>query len=311
MSNIYDIIIIGGGPSGLTAGIYSSRAGYKTLLIEKLVPGGQMILTDLIENYPGFPDGVTGFELQERFTKQAEKFGVEIISDDIIKIEKNNDEFTAHSHVNEYKAISVILASGSSYKKLDVPGEKEYSAKGVSYCGTCDAPFFKGKNVAVIGGGDTALTEALFISKFAKSVKILHRKERFRAISDLIKKTTKEPNIEFVFNTIVNEIKGENFVKSIITKNSLTNKIEEIPVDGVFIFIGTIPNTNFVPENILDEYKFIITDSKMKTQIDGLFACGDARSDAFRQIICASAEGATASENAGIYVDKIKGNSYK
>ena len=309
--NDYDIVIIGGGPAGLSAGIYASRAGYKTLIIEKIGTGGQMMLTDVIDNYPGFPDGITGFELQDKMVKQAQKFGTEIITDDIVKIEKNDNEFIVYSPQKKYTCLSVIIASGARHKTLDVKGEKEFASRGVSYCGTCDAPFFRNKDVVVLGGGDSALTEALFIAKFAKSIKIVHRKDRFRAVQSLVKQAEENPKIRFVFNSVLDEIKGENFVKSVVIKNILTNDVKEVQSDGVFIFVGLSPNTEFVPKEILNDAKYIITDSKMATKSSGIFACGDVRADTFRQVICASSDGATAAESAGHYIDELKGCAYK
>jgi thioredoxin reductase (NADPH) len=311
MNDIYDIIIIGGGPAGLSAGMYGTRAGFNVLLIEKIGTGGQLMLTDIIDNYPGFQEGVTGFELQERLKKQAEKFGLKIINDNVIKIEKKENDFFLYSKENLYKCNSVIIASGASHKVLDIKGEKEFAAKGVSYCGTCDGPFFKDKSVVVIGGGDTALTESIYISKFIKKLTIIHRKDRFRAVSSLAQKIDHIPVIEKTFNSVITEIKGDNKVRSVIIKNLLTQESEELHVDGVFIFIGIMPNSDFIDLPILDNDKFIITNYKMETSIEGLFACGDIKSNAFRQIVCATSDGATAANYAGEYINLIRGCKYK
>jgi thioredoxin reductase (NADPH) len=311
MDRIYDLIIIGGGPAGLTAGIYASRAGYNVLLIEKIGTGGQMMLTDIIDNYPGFPDGVTGFELQERMTNQALKFGLNIINDEIIKLEKKDNIFLVYSDKNEYRSLSVSISSGSTYKLLGIRGEREFSAKGVSYCGTCDGPFFKDKIVAVIGGGDTALTESIFISKFAKKIILIHRKDKFRAVNDLVKRVNLNPKIEKIFNSSALEIKGDKFVESLVIKNNISGEINEIRLNGVFVFIGTIPNSKFIDLPILDGFNFVKTNFKMETSINGLYACGDIRSDAFRQIVCAVSDGATAANYAGEYINHVKGKEYK
>jgi thioredoxin reductase (NADPH) len=310
MNDIFDIIIIGGGPAGLTAGIYSGRAGYDTLLIEKVGLGGQVMLTDIIENYPGFPDGITGFELQERMSKQMDKFGVKKTFENVIKIEKNEKTFMVKTDLKEYKALSVIIASGADHKKLNIPGEKEFISKGVSYCGTCDAPFFKNKNVIVVGGGDTALSEALFLSKFANQVTIIHRRDRFRAVKDLVNKAENTKNIDFLFNTMVIKINGENMVTSVTLKDIKSDKIYEKNINGVFIFIGNVPNNNFIDKNLLDDNGYIIADQFMSTKQNGIFVAGDIISNTFRQIICAASDGAKASEYAGKYVDALKGNSY-
>lgn len=310
MSKLYDIIIIGGGPAGMTAGIYAGRGGYKTAIIEKISTGGQMMLTDIIDNFPGFPDGITGFELQDKMHRQVKKFGTEIINDEVIKISKENDIFTIESsNKNIYQSLSVILAMGAKHKLLNVKGEKEFSSKGVSYCATCDGPFFRGKIVAVIGGGDTALTESIFLSKFCKKVFIVHRRDKFRAVQSLVNSAKRISNIQFVFNSIVEEIKGEEFVKSILLKDK-DNNLKELSVDGVFILVGLEPNTDFIDLPILDENRYITTNEKMMTSIKGLFASGDVRVNAFRQIITACGDGALAYHYASEYIDELKGNKY-
>ncbi len=310
MNDIYDLIIIGGGPAGLAASIYSNRAGYDVLVIEKVGFGGQMVLTDLIDNYPGFPDGVNGFELQDKMVKQAEKFNMQSKFEAVKNIEKKENYFIVTTDNNSYKSLSVIIASGAKSRKLSIPGEGKFTSRGVSYCATCDGAFFKEKDIIVIGGGDTALTEAMYLSKFGKTVKIVHRRDRFRAVKSLVDLAEKNEKINFIFDSIPTEIKGDNFVKSIVLKNNKTGEQSEINVDGVFIFVGLDPNTDFVDKSILDESNYIITDICMATKIEGLFAAGDVRSQAFRQIVCAVANGAAASEYAGKYIDQIKGNEY-
>jgi len=308
MEKLYDLIIIGGGPSGMTAGIYAGRGGYKTIIIEKLGTGGQMMLTDIIDNFPGFPDGITGYELQDKMHRQVKKFGSEIVYDEIIKISKEDNIFKVESKNSIYRSLAIILALGAKHKPLNVKGEKEFLSKGVSYCATCDGPFFRGKSIAVIGGGDTALTEAIFLSKFAKKVFIVHRRDRFRAVQSLVNSAKKITNIEFVFNSVVQEIKGEEFVKSIILKEN--DNIKELPINGVFILVGLEPNTDFIDLPILDENRYIITDEKMMTPIKGIFACGDVRANSFRQIVTACGDGALAYHYACEYIDEIKGNKY-
>ncbi len=311
MSDIIDIAIIGGGPAGLSAGIYGARAGYRTVMIEKMGTGGQMLLTDIIDNYPGFEDGIAGYELQDKLVKQATKFGLEIVYETVTGITKADKFFDIKTESNILRAKSVIIASGAKHRELGTKGEAEFAAKGVSYCGTCDAPFFRDKSVIVIGGGDSALTEALFIAKFAKDIKIIHRKDRFRAVKSLIDQCTNSGKIEFIFNTVVEEIVGNTKVTGVRLLDSTTGKISEIQADGVFIFVGLIPNTEFVDRSILDQSGYIITSKHMQTGIEGLFAAGDVRSDAFRQVVCACSDGAFAAESSGKYIDQIEGNEYK
>jgi thioredoxin reductase (NADPH) len=309
---MYDIIIIGGGPAGLSAGLYAARARYKVVVVEKLGTGGQMMLTDHIDNYPGFPDGVSGFELQDRMLKQAQKFDLEVHSAGITGIERKKDTFYLTTEDNRQIAgKSVIIASGAKHRTLGIPGEGKFASKGVSYCGTCDGPFFRDKDVVVIGGGDTALTEALFIAKFAKSVKIVHRRNRFRAVKALVEECTQNEKIEFVFNSTVSEISGDERVNAVILKDVESGEEKTISTDGVFIFIGLLPNTDFVDKQLLDEENYIVTTQKMETQIPGMYAAGDVRSGAFRQIICAAADGAKSAQYAGEYIDELKGEAYK
>ncbi|HNZ27883.1 MAG TPA: thioredoxin-disulfide reductase [Spirochaetota bacterium] len=307
---MYDIIIIGAGPAGLTAGIYSCRAGYKTLIVEKLNAGGQMMLTDAIDNYPGFPEGITGFELQDRLKKQADKFGAEFVYGEASKIDKTGDILTITCEGKKYETKAAIITTGASHRKLGVKGEKEFSSKGVSYCGTCDGPFFRDKNVVIVGGGDTALTEAIFLARLAKSVAVVHRRDRFRAVESLIKQAESISNISFIYNSTLEEIKGDASVKSVVLKNTLTNNIQEINVDGVFIFVGLDPNTNFLDKSIKDEKGYVVIDKDMKTAIKGFYAAGDVRADAYRQIVCACGDGAKAAKFAMEYVDELSGNAY-
>ncbi len=308
---IYDVIIVGGGPAGLACGIYSGRAGNKTLIIEKLGTGGQMMLTDVIDNYPGFEDGITGFDLQDKMVKQCKKFNVLFESDEVKNISVKENLFTLLCENSSYQALSVVIASGAKHKELGIPGEREFASKGLSYCGTCDGPFFRNRDVVIVGGGDSALTEALFIAKFANSIKIVHRKNRFRAVESLVEMAKQNPKITFVFDSAVEEVKGDNFVKSVIVKNLLTNETKEVMTDGVFIFVGLKPNSEFLPKEVLDDSGYVNTNYKMESSIKGLYSAGDVRSNAFRQVICATSDGATAAFYAGEYISELKGHSYK
>ncbi|HOS33367.1 MAG TPA: FAD-dependent oxidoreductase, partial [Spirochaetota bacterium] len=270
----------------------------------------QIMLTDAIDNYPGFPEGITGFELQDRLKKQADKFGAEFVYGEASKIDKTGDILTITCEGKKYETKAAIITTGASHRKLGVKGEKEFSSKGVSYCGTCDGPFFRDKNVVIVGGGDTALTEAIFLARLAKSVAVVHRRDRFRAVESLIKQAESISNISFIYNSTLEEIKGDASVKSVVLKNTLTNNIQEINVDGVFIFVGLDPNTNFLDKSIKDEKGYVVIDKDMKTAIKGLYAAGDVRADAYRQIVCACGDGAKAAKFAMEYVDELSGNAY-
>lgn len=312
---MYDVVIIGGGPSGLTAAIYASRARLKTLLIESVSIPGQAITTSDIENYPGFPDGLNGFELVDRFKKQAGKFGAEFKTGNVknIKQSKKKDKNTWQIEFDEGLAtsLSVIVATGARPKKLGVPGEDTLCGKGVSYCAVCDATFFKNKNIAVLGGGDTAVEEALFLTKFANKVTLIHRKNRLRATKILQERALANKKIEFMWDSVVNEILGNDKVKALKIKNLKTGRATDFPSEGIFIFVGYAPNTDFLKGVIkLDRAGYIITDGDMKTTKEGIFACGDARKKTLRQIVTACGDGATAAFSAGTYVEELKGTAY-
>ena len=294
---VYDVIIIGGGPAGLSAAIYSSRSGLKTLLIEREMIGGHLIITDFIENYPGFDKGVNGFDLSLKLQTQAETFGAEIISAEI----KNVSDGLIKKIIteeSEYQAKALIIAAGTSIRKLDIDGEFELTGKGVSYCAVCDAPLFKGKDTAVIGGGDSALQEAIYLSKFAKSVKIIHRRDTFRASKNLQYKALNTSNISVIYDSVPLEIKGLERVEKLIISNVKTQKKEELELSAVFVFIGLIPNTALFSFLKLDESGYILTDENMQTSSKGIFACGDIRQKNLRQIITAASDGAIAAIEA-------------
>ena len=306
-----DILIIGAGPAGLSAAIYAGRAGFQTIMLEKIGSGGQMMLTDKIDNYPGFPEGIAGFDLQNKMLLQAKKFGAKLVYAEVSEIKKTSEGFSVVlSDGKVMTAGSVIVAVGASHRTLGVPGEAELANKGVSYCGTCDGPFFRAKKTVVVGGGDSALTEAIFIAKFAKEVTIVHRRDRFRAVHSLIKQVEATANIKTKMNATVEEICGTDSVTGVVLKDTVSGEKTDFETDGVFIFTGLLPATTFLPAEILDGQKYIVTNEKMETAIPGLYAAGDARSGAFRQVICAASDGATVANYAGEWLEAQRGNAY-
>jgi len=304
---IYDVIIIGGGPSGLSAGIYASRARLKTLIIEKAGCGGQIAITDHLENYPGFEEGINGFELAVKMEKQARTFGCEITYGEVISIETSDKtKKIILSDNTEYSTKTIIIASGANFKKLNVSGEKEFIGKGVSYCATCDGPFFRNKEIAVIGGGDSALQEALYLTKFVTKVNLIHRRDAFRAAKILQEKVFNEPKINIIYDTVVEQILGQDTVEQIKLKNVKTGNITQLAVNGIFVFVGWLPNTSFLKQTQikLKETGYILTDDNMKTSQEGVFACGDVRYKVLRQVVTAAGDGATAAISAQHYLEK-------
>lgn len=303
-NTFYDLVILGGGPAGLTAGLYAKRSYLKTILIEKGPLGGQVLYTDFIENYPGFPEGISGYELMELFKKHVEKFGLPIHYDEAIDFAGLGDyKEIVLSSGKTIKTKAIILALGAKPKTLNIPGEKEYTGKGVSYCAICDGPFYRDEIVAVVGGGNTALQEALFLAKIARKVYLIHRRESFRATAILQERVLSEPKIEVLWPVVVEKIEGSDKVERIIIKSLKEDKTEELKVSGIFIFIGLSPQTDWLKGKIdLDENGFIIVDRDMRTNVPGVFACGDVVSKKFRQIINACGEGAVAALSAEEYI---------
>jgi len=312
----YDVIIIGGGPAGLTAGLYTGRTRLKTLLLEKIAPGGQATVAWTIENYPGFPEGIGGSELMDRFKKQVEKYGLEIKSGEVVKINvtsedklsKGEPEKVIKTEKEEYKTIALIVATGTRPRKLEVPGEERLIGRGVSYCATCDGPLFKNQKVVVVGGGDTAVREALFLSKFADKITLIHRRDELRATRIIEEQAVSNPQLEFLLNSVVTEILGETEVQGVRVRNLGTGEDSILEAKGVFVHIGTLPNTGFLKGVVeMDKEGFIITDENMETSVKGIYACGDVRKKLLRQVVTACGEGATAGFAAGQYVGKWKG----
>lgn len=310
----YDVIIIGGGPAGYSAGIYAARAMLKTLLLEGASTVSQITITDLVENYPGIPDGINGFDLMQLFKKQAKKFGLETVTQDASAVGKKAAEdvvWEVAAGDKVYKALSIIVATGAHWRSLNIPGEERFAGKGVSYCATCDGPFFRQRNVVVVGGGDTAIQEALFLTRFAKKVMVVHRRDRLRAAGLLQKRAFAEKKIEFIWNSKLVEIVGEEFVTSIRAEDVNTERVREIPAEGVFIFVGRLPYTSIF-HNLLeiDKAGFILTDENLQTSTAGIFAAGDCRVKHFRQVITAASDGANALNSAQLYIEALKGESY-
>lgn len=301
-----DLIIIGGGPAGLTAGLYAARSRLKSILLEKLSPGGQVILTDWVENYPGFPDGISGFELMERIRRQAENFGLNIQSQDVIKLNISPERKLVVTDKGSLETRALILATGATPRKLGIEGEERLTGKGVSYCATCDGPFYRDQEVAVIGGGDTAVEEALFLTKFAIKVHLVHRRNELRATKLLQERATAQEKIELVWDTVPTRILGETGVKEIEIKNVNTGGLSRIPVEGVFVFIGYNPSSELARGQLkLDTRGFIVTNNDMETSLAGVFAAGDVRSKLLRQISTAVGEGATAAFAAERYIESV------
>ena len=295
MNKDYDVIIIGGGPAALAAAVYTCRALLKTLILEKKYLGGQLVGTELIENYPGFPEVIGGVELTQRMEAQAKRFGVEIRYEEVLKLDVENGLKVVTTDTDKYGSHIVILASGADPKKLGVPGEDEFYGKGVSYCATCDGAFYRGKNVVVIGGGDSAITEGIFLTKYAQTVQIIHRRDEFRATKIYLDDAFSNPKIKVILNTLIESIHGKEKVDGVVIQNVVTKEKKDIPSDGVFIFIGSSPNTGFLGNLLcVDAGCHIETNIHMETVIEGLYAVGDIRKNSYRQIATAIGEGVTA-----------------
>lgn len=312
----YDIIIIGAGPAGLSAGLYAVRAGMKVKVLEKASAGGQMLLTDLVENFPGFPEGIKGPALAGRFKAQAVKSGLKIISEEakqIVFVEPSQavSGYTVKTEDNVYRTHSIILACGAIPKRLDVPREERLSGRGVSYCATCDGPLFRNRRIIVVGAGNAACEEALFLSKFARSVTLVHRRGRLRADKVLQVRLKADPKIDFIWNSQVLEILGEEKVAGVKLEDVTTAKRRDVSCEGVFIFVGLKPNTDFLKGLLnLDPQGFILTDENLQTSRKGIFACGDCRLRRLRQIVTACSEGAEAAVASRNYVEELKGTAY-
>ncbi len=309
----YDTVIIGAGVAGLTAAQYAARGNLRTLVIESVTPGGQALVIDDLENYPGQVEPISGFDIVESFQKQAEQFGAEMLTAKVKSLTKEGDIFRVVTRKREVTAYTVIFATGATHRHLGAQGEEEFAGRGVSYCATCDGPFFKGKRMLVVGGGDSACDEAIYLSKLSEQITLIHRRGQFRAQASIAARVEKNPHITVKLHRELKEIVGTNKVESVVLIDNQTNQEEEIPMDGVFIFVGSSPQTELLDgftELEKDEVGYIITDTHMESAVPGLFVAGDVRATPFRQIITAAADGAVASHSAGAYIDKLTGNEY-
>ena len=291
----YDVIIIGSGPAGYTAGVYTSRAKLGTLIISGTLPGGQLMTTSEVENYPGFPSGIFGPELMMNMRQQAERFGAAVVDDEVILVNFKKRPFTVKTHSETYSAEAVIACTGASPRKLGIPAEQQFSGRGVSYCATCDGPFFKGEDIVVVGGGDTAMEEATFLTKFGKSVKIVHRRDSLRASKILQDKALENPKIEFLWNSVISDIKGDKKVSTVLVKNMENGKERSLEAGGIFVAIGHEPNTSIFKGHLeLDDRGYIALKNHTKTSVEGVFAAGDVHDHKYRQAVTAAGFGCMA-----------------
>ncbi|MBQ4062432.1 MAG: thioredoxin-disulfide reductase [Christensenellaceae bacterium] len=304
---MYDIAIIGGGPAGLTAGIYAARAGHSAIVIEKNYPGGQIVTTHLMENYPGFPEGISGYDFGERVKEQAERFGVEIITAEVLGVLQFNGYRVVKTDDADVECRALIIASGAAPRKLGLDGEDKFTGAGISYCATCDGAFFKGREVCVVGGGDTALEDALYLANIAKKVYLIHRRNEFRAQSVLVERAKAAQNIEFLLEREPVGILGGFDFEGLELKNKATGEVEQLKADGCFLAIGYVPDTAFLGSVVnVDRFGYIIAGEDTKTGANGIFAAGDVRTKKLRQVVTAVSDGAAAALAASEYVEENK-----
>lgn len=303
----YDIVIVGGGPGGLTAGLYSARANRKTVLLEKFLPGGQIANTAEVEDYPGF-DLISGSELAMRMAEHAKKFGLEIISDEVAQIySEGNHKMVVSAGGDTYRAKAVIIATGGSPNHLNVPGENQFAGKGVSYCAICDGAFFKNQVIAVVGGGDAAVEEGMFLTKFGSKVYLIHRRSQLRAQKIIQERAFKNPKMEFIWDSVVESINGDTKVKSLTLRNVKTGEKSDLEVGAIFVFVGFVPNSNLTREPLTkDSGGYIITNERMETSVKGIYAVGDVRAQLVRQITNAVGDGTTAAVAAEKYIEELE-----
>ena len=305
----YDVAVIGGGPAGLGAAIYAARGGLKTLVIEKGLIGGQILLTADVDNYPGFEETISGYDLVEKMRKQAEKFQAEFREEEVTAISLEGLCKIVETDRNSYRAKAIIYCAGAHPRKLAVPGEERFTGRGVSYCATCDGALFRNKTVAVIGGGDSAVEEAEFLTRFADKVYIIHRRDKLRAVHAVQERAFKNKKINFIWDTVVHEIIGDEKVEKLILFNKQKNLIFDLKVDGVFVYVGIIPNNSLIESRIeLDPHGFVLTDDDRQTNIPGIFAAGDIIHKVLRQVVTAVSDGATAAFSAEKWIQENLAN---
>jgi thioredoxin reductase (NADPH) len=309
-ADVFDVVIVGAGPAGLTAGIYASRGRLKTAVLERNMAGGQIALTDLVENYPGFPEGISGFDLSQKMKEQAEKFGAEMREIEGVAELRSDPEgcYVVATDREEIRTRAVILAPGVEPRRSGIPGEAEFIGRGVSWCATCDGALYRGKTVAVIGGGDSAVEEGMFLTKFADKVYLVHRRDELRAAEIAQERAFANPKVEFVWDSVPRQIDGDQLVEALEVENVKTGESRSLPVNGVFMYIGQIPNTAWLKDTVeLDEYGYIVTDELLRTSLPGVFACGDAHANPLKQIVMAVGEGALAAVQVERYLDALEG----
>jgi len=300
----HDVVIIGAGPAGLAAALYTGRGRRQTIVLEKAIPGGQILMTDWVENYPGFPEGIAPFDLTERFRKQAEKFGARVETDEVRSIRREEDVWMVAGQSREYRGRAVIIASGASHRKLGVPNEERLTGRGVSYCATCDGPFFRDAVVAVVGGGDNALTEAIMLTKFCRKLYVIHRRDEFRAIKILQERLLSNPKAEVLWDSVVESIEGEKGLERAIIRNIKENRTSELPLDGLFVSIGLDPHTGFVRGLVeINSWGEIKVDSRMATSQPGIFAAGDVADACPKQVAVAVGAGVNAALSVNDYLE--------
>jgi len=304
--SVWDVIILGGGPAGLSCAIYSCRGRFSTLLLERMMTGGQVVLNDIIENYPGFPEGLHGYELADRMARHAQRFGARIQTGEVVGIDVSARPFRLKIADGGLRfGHALLIATGSRPRRLNIPGESEFLAKGVSYCATCDGPLFADKHLAVVGGGDTALEEALFLANIAGKVTLIHRRDQFRGQRILQERVLTDPKVEPLWSHIVTQVLGGESVNALRVQAVATGEQREIPVDGVFIAVGSSPSTGFLPADIrLDDLGFVKTDQDLMTSVNGIFAAGDVRAGAYRQIAFSVGDGALAYRSIFRYLEE-------
>ncbi|MFP4168674.1 MAG: NAD(P)/FAD-dependent oxidoreductase [Desulfonatronovibrionaceae bacterium] len=301
-----DALVVGGGPAGMTAALYLLRSGVNLGWAERMAPGGQVLLTEKIENYPGFPESVHGFELVDKFVAHLEGFEYTKFSDEVqeIKLDPGNHQVLAGDAW--VRAGALVLCTGAKWRKLGVPGEGRLTGRGVSYCAICDGNFFRGQEVACIGGGDTALEESLYLSRIVDKIHLIHRRDKFRGAQVYVDKVMANDKIELHLDTVVEEFFGESDLESLHLRNAKTGETSDLPVSGAFVFIGVEPESEFIPDDVVkDGQGFVVTDAEMRCSVDGVFAAGDIRSKLCRQISTAVGDGATAAHNANLYLEKL------